>query len=94
MPASFTAGPWTQCDRVVVVVPETHHYGTWIANCAVGGSGGQEQLANACLIAAAPAMYEELREVLAWATTERAPLRDQEIASIRAVLRKATGSAS
>lgn len=47
--------------------------------------------ADAHLIAAAPDLYAELAEVLEWAVSEKAPLRDQEIASIRAALAKARG---
>lgn len=55
--------------------------------------GALEASANAKLIAAAPEMLAELREMLEWALTEKAPLRAQEIASIRAVIAKATGKA-
>ena len=47
--------------------------------------------ANARLIAAAPDLLDELLSVLDWAVTERAPLRAQEIESIRKVIAKATG---
>ena len=47
--------------------------------------------ANARLIAAAPDLLNELLSVLDWAVTERAPLRKQEIESIRKVIAKATG---
>lgn len=47
--------------------------------------------ANARLIAAAPRMLAELREILDWALMERAPLREQEIRSIRAVIAEAEG---
>ena len=47
--------------------------------------------ANARLIAAAPDLLDELLSVLDWAVTERAPLREQEIESIRKVIAKATG---
>ena len=47
--------------------------------------------ANARLIAAAPDLLDELLSILDWAVTERAPLRNQEIKSIRKVIAKATG---
>jgi hypothetical protein len=50
--------------------------------------------ANARLIAAAPDLLAELIEVLEWARVEQAPLRAQEMASIQAVIAKATGSQS
>ena len=51
----------------------------------------EEMKANARLIAAAPDLFDELLSVLDWAVTERAPLRKQEIESIRAAITKATG---
>jgi hypothetical protein len=62
--AKFTPGPWTAADRVVVTTIESNGFATWLANCAVGGSGCDQQLANAHLIAAAPELYEALRSVL------------------------------
>ena len=53
----------------------------------------EEMTANARLIAQAPALLEELRAVLEWARTERAPLREQEIKSICAAIAAATGEA-
>lgn len=63
MDAKFTPGPWRACDRVVVVTVEDHGFGTWIANCAVGGSGGDEQLANSFLIGAAPDLYAVVKRL-------------------------------
>ena len=57
---------------------------------ADGGYGPQQE-ANARLIAAAPDLLDELLSILDWAVTERAPLRNQEIESIRKVIAKATG---
>ena len=51
----------------------------------------EEMKANARLIAAAPDLLDELLDVLDWAVTERAPLRNQEIESIRKVIARATG---
>ena len=48
-------------------------------------------VADAYLRAAAPDLLDELLSVLDWAVTERAPLRNQEIESIRKVIAKATG---
>jgi hypothetical protein len=41
------------------------------------------------LVAIRNALIAELRDVVSWAATERAPLRQQEIASIRAAISKA-----
>lgn len=38
-----------------------------------------------------PDLLKELKDILEWAVLERAPLRDQEISSIREAIRKATG---
>lgn len=59
--SEHTPGPWTLCDRHIIVTPETHHYCTMVADCAVGGAGGKEQAANARLVAAAPEMLAALR---------------------------------
>ena len=48
-------------------------------------------VADAYLRAAAPDLLDELLSVLDWAVTERAPLRNQEIESIRKAIAKATG---
>lgn len=48
-------------------------------------------VADAYLRAAAPDLLNELLSILDWAVTERAPLRKQEIESIRKVIAKATG---
>ncbi len=61
----WTEGPWTAADRVVVTTIEKNGFATWLANCAVGGQGGKEQLANARLIAAAPDLFEALQEARA-----------------------------
>ena len=51
----------------------------------------EEARANARLIAAAPDLLAELKSIHDWAVLERAPLRKQEIESIRKVIAKATG---
>jgi len=62
-----------------------------IADCNRDGHRKQDEAqANAKLIAAAPDLLAELQEVLDWALTEKAPLRAQEIKSIRAAIAKAT----
>ena len=48
-------------------------------------------VADAYLRAAAPDLLNELLSILDWAVTERAPLRKQEIESIRKVIAKANG---
>lgn len=50
-----------------------------------------EDEANATLIAAAPDLLRELVMVYEWATVEKAPLRAQEIASIKRAIAKAGG---
>jgi hypothetical protein len=47
---------------------------------------------DARLLAAAPELLSELESILEWAIIEKAPLRPQEIAHIRAVIAKATGA--
>lgn len=64
MSAAWTPGPWEAADRVVVVTQATHGYSTWIANAAVGGASGEEQSANARLIAASPDLYAALEAML------------------------------
>jgi hypothetical protein len=46
---------------------------------------------DAYVAAAAPDMLDELKQILEWAIHEKAPLREQEIASIRSVIDKAEG---
>ena len=63
---------------------------------AIDGANGEEVTGfvfpeDGRLIAAAPELLDELLSVLDWAVTERAPLRNQEIESIRKVIAKATG---
>lgn len=65
--------------------------GRMAIDCSESGDTQEASAANALLIAAAPDLLSELREVLDWAVKEKKPLRDQEIASIRAALSKATG---
>ena len=106
---TFTPGPWkctsrnvdaaanwasripyaieVQCGAIVAPIADV------VADPLVLVCDQPHAEANAHLIAAAPDMYVELRSVLDWAVQERAPLRDQEIASIRAVLAKAGGAA-
>lgn len=95
-----TPGPWKQAHvvsayetkRRVIVAAEDSQY----AGCPVGevyGTTDEDCKANARLIAAAPDLLHELREVLAWAREENAPLRQQEIDSIEAAIAKATGAA-
>jgi len=46
---------------------------------------------NHALIAAAPDLLTELKDILDWALVEKAPLRAQEIAHIRTAIAKAEG---
>lgn len=86
MTDKHTQGPWAQIDGIVVVTPETHGYGTWIANCAVGGNTQEEKLANAKLISAAPDLLTALRAVLSVADR-----KTDEFDLARAAIAKATG---
>jgi hypothetical protein len=81
---SHTDGPWHVSGKQSIRGPK----GEYIAK--TNWTNGAN---NAVLIAAAPAMYSELREILSWALTERAPLRQQEIDSINFVLNQAEGRA-
>ena len=71
-----TPGPWIARGRDIL----TSDGKRFIALASEG---------NQALLAAAPALRDELRDVLEWALVERAPLRQQEIDSIRAALRQA-----
>lgn len=62
MTERWTRGPWRAADKMVIVVAETHGYDTCIANTAIGGSGGEQQRANARLVAAAPALFDALEQ--------------------------------
>jgi len=83
--SGHTPAPW---DCTGCMFPDDDMGGVYYR---VQADGIDASAANARLIAAAPEMLAELEEVLAWATIERAPLRDTEIASIRALIAKATG---
>lgn len=87
-------GPWIVLDLRGGAVPEET---ISIANsdygivCRIKNEIKQtpledEDLENARLIAAAPRMLQELKEILAWAKEEGAPLRAQEIYSIEKVI--------
>jgi hypothetical protein len=104
--AKFTPGPWVVGHSDPWSL-ENDRFGTFAWTgikgkrgkvvaiaMTVGSHDKPEYQANARLIAAAPDLVEELRKVLEWATTERAPLRDAEISSIRAALAKAEGRQS
>ena len=94
--SKHTPGPWVVVGRLTKYV-EARLVGRLIQEVAACGPTmadegyGQQQEANARLIAAAPDLLDELLSVLDWAVTERAPLRKQEIESIRKVIAKATG---
>lgn len=81
-----TPGPWTDVHNVShertvrSSNPDTDNGGFIIATCCGP---------NARMISATPRMLEELEEILSWAILERAPLRQQEIDSIRAAIAKA-----
>ena len=63
---------------------------------AIDSADGQEVTGfidpeDAPLILSAPDLLDELLSILDWAVTERAPLRNQEIESIRAAIAKTSG---
>ena len=99
MTTKFTPGPWyvgsgTYEGRNIYSVAsvtddEGFTYQPLVASAEDDGIKCWD--ANARLIAAAPDLLDELLDVLDWAVTERAPLRKQEIESIRKVIAKATG---
>jgi hypothetical protein len=60
------------------VIPEDHGYGTCIADCAVGGSAGVEQTANARLVAAAPELLEALHNIVTEIRAYTSPECDDE----------------
>lgn len=94
-PSAHTPAPWTvQYSRIhkgkaLSVSPVMRHQG--LAQMSAFGKDYSIAAANARLIAAAPNLLNELKEVLDWALVEKAPLREQEINSIRKVIAKAEG---
>ena len=96
MTTKHTPGPWEKADGTDGITrgirgwhgPEMVNVINWNGISRATSVTGQ---ANARLIAAAPDLLDELLSVLDWAVTERAPLREQEIESIRKVIAKATG---
>ena len=93
MTSKFTPGPWNfqPCDEYTNCFDVMCEEGYYIATTHDGVRGDKNADANARLIAAAPDLLDELLSILDWAVTERAPLRNQEIESIRAAIAKATG---
>ena len=92
MTTKFTQGPFSVAETrhkydIVIRGPKNEP----IALVLIAGFSKKEGAANANLLAAAPDLLDELLSVLDWAITERAPLRNQEIESIRKVIIKATG---
>ena len=74
--SDFTPGPWRVTDGILLRV---HQHGNSATICGVhriGSKGGVQQgnaLANARLIAAAPAMRDALIAALEWIETECRP---------------------
>jgi len=87
-----TPGPWKVQWGRQGSYPLCVHTGAQNIVTAMARKSSPEAMANALLIAAAPDLLHELREILEWATKEKAPLRDQEIASIKLVIARATGA--
>lgn len=90
-----TPGPWVYLT--VDHIPPNSVYSTSIKGYVVSVAmkpsftTSEQWAADARLIAAAPELLEELQSILEWALIEKAPLRGQEIRSIRAAIAKATG---
>ena len=93
MTTKHTPGQWTfqPCEEYENSFYVMCEEGYCIATTHAGVRGDKNADANARLIAAAPDLLDELLSILDWAVTERAPLRNQEIKSIRKVIAKATG---
>ena len=93
MTTKHTPGQWTfqPCEEYENSFYVMCEEGYCIATTHDGVRGDKNADANARLIAAAPDLLDELLSILDWAVTERAPLRNQEIKSIRKVIAKATG---
>lgn len=94
MSAKHTPGPWYVGEANRFSNKTSHigiHAEEWIVAEVQTDIAELPGEANANLIAAAPDLLEELKEVLTWATVEGIALRQQEIDSIRAVIAKATG---
>ena len=64
--------------------PKTWDVKAWVDAFKVGHKQARHEAAE--LSFRADALADELREVLGWARTEKAPLRPQEIASIERAL--------
>ena len=96
MTTKHTPGPWEKVyDTACITRGIRGQHGPEIVNVVnwngISRSTSVTGQANANLIAAAPDLLDELLSVLDWAVTERAPLREQEIESIRKVIDRATG---
>ena len=91
--AKHTQGPWQRSDYGQIV--DQNGSDVLFRSVATMCSGSEDSIteaeANTDLIAAAPDLLHELQEVLEWALVEKAPLREQEIQSIRAAIDKAKG---
>jgi hypothetical protein len=91
------ANPWTAGPWEYVGYQDGEEGSGWFVRIAphrvvlVEGRTASEADANARLLAAAPEMADELQEILDWAVREKAPLREQEIASIRTLLSRIRG---
>lgn len=93
---AHTPGPWSVHRSNMVTIQDINRHAIaqplYPLRSTRGAEFTEEEFEdNARLIAAAPELLGELIDVLQWATQERAPLREQEIESIRKVIAKATG---
>ena len=91
--SKHTEGPWNLSitERAAYIRGKGGKYVMQYGFSTVKNAVIEERIANARLIAAAPKMLAELKEILAWHRIESTPLRAQELESIAAVIAQATG---
>ena len=91
MSAAHTPGPWQVGHFDADMICDSDGDKRGCAPIARVEGTRSERKHNARLIAVAPELLAELQEILVWAKTEKAPLRQQEIESIQRLIDKATG---
>lgn len=84
MAREHTPAPWRD-DGYRIYAPDDRVI-TEYKHCDDGG------YSDGPLLAAAPELLNELKEIIAWALNEKAPLRDKEIERIRQLIAKAEGA--